>query len=137
MQEVVAAIAALPAAVRVCEALGVGSGSQLRATVWWQLSGQLTTAPSVSLGAVEPLLGEAPFDHTTSNAGAGTVSAAHEVGGVPGLSWRAGEDAAEDVASSQGMVVQRMRTAFVQLMPRWTTALSCALVLLAGAAINV
>ena len=129
-----AAAAALPAAVQVCEALGVSGGSKLRATVEWQLAGQLGAV--TALPPAEALLGtDNAFGQEISPAVVWPTMPTKQTAAAKGIAPEHALDllVVEGVPAVGRWAVRMM----LQSLPHWTTVLSCALVLLVGAVINV
>jgi len=134
----VAAAAALPPAVQICEALGMG-GTRLRATVEWQLAGLLSATNGG--GARMPILlanamlgGVGDADSSSARAGKQPEKAP-----APRATTNARLPTDLDMGEGEdGILTNRVSwfatATLVRTMPHWTTVLSCALVLLAGGA---
>ena len=130
--DVASAVAALPAVVHVCEALGVG-GAELRASAEWQLTGQGTTTVAGALPPPTRLLGASVGSAGRANSEAhrpakAAKAAGGEVGGTVGhLRQRAPASWQRDSPRER-----RPLAASLGLLPHWTAVLSCALALLVG-----
>lgn len=119
--ELAQAVAALPVAVSVCEALHLWEDDRLRGAIEWQLAGSLRSIDTETLPSAQPrpVLG---FDPPPLAAAHASFPSATPAAAPVHISTSAARDA---------LLVNGWRWAF-GAMPRWTTTLSCALILLMG-----
>jgi hypothetical protein len=108
------AAATLPAAVHVCEALELFDESQLRWAVEWQLSGQ--TGVGVNAAAAR----------AAARAASRTTESGQSCGHA-GSGTRQIKSGVTDGGAGMGAAA-----GVLEALPRWSTVLSCALVMLVG-----